>query len=311
VPPSPTPAPTATAEASARLRAAFASIVRIQSSVGAGTGFAVGRPGGDIGIITNAHVVGSATELRVIAPWGEAWAATLVARDPIVDLALLIAPGLSLPPLPLADRFPEVGDQLTVVGYSLSDQLRGEPSVTRGIVSALRQVENVEYLQTDAAMNPGNSGGPVLTSAGQVAGVATWGIRISGRVTIEGVGFAIPTLRVRALLERPIERQVAVASPTVSLVRPMPAGRGEWTVILASLAVGEGKSKVDAEQEAAKVRAKGFQADVLFSSDFQSLRPGYWVVYSREFGTEVEASAYAAQLRSMGFATPYPRLLKR
>jgi serine protease Do len=214
-PPPAAPSPTAGAGLDGeRVRAAFACVVRVRTPRAEGSGFAVARPGGQVGVVTNAHVVGAGDGLQVIAPNGEAWPATLLARDPLVDLAVLGVTGPALPPLPLTDRPQEVGDPLSVVGFPLGGQLRGEPTVTRGIVSGRRQVEEVEYLQTDAAMNPGNSGGPVLTAAGQVAGVATWGIRTDRGVAIEGIGFAIPAGRVRALLDRPAEPAVVAAPAT-------------------------------------------------------------------------------------------------
>jgi S1-C subfamily serine protease/beta-lactamase class A len=207
------PSPSATppgSDASDRVRAAFASVVRIKTPRGEGSGFAVARPGGEVGVVTNAHVVDTNDGLLVVAPNGEAWPATVLARDPLVDLAVLGVTGPELSPLPLADHPPAIGDQLHVVGFPLGGALQGDPTVTRGIVSGRRLVEGVEYLQTDAAMNPGNSGGPVLTQAGAVAGVATWRVP---SVAIQGIGFAIPTPRIQALLTRPPEQAVAAAPP--------------------------------------------------------------------------------------------------
>jgi hypothetical protein len=319
--------PTPTVATGELIRTALAGIVRVQTPRGEGAGFAVARPNGEVGIVTNVHVVGAATEVRVLAPNGEAWPATVLARDPVVDLAVLAAPGLALPPLRLADGPPALGDPVFVVGFPVATRLPGEPSVSRGIVSAHRQIKNVEYLQTDAAMNPGNSGGPVLDAAGAVVGVATMDIRDDRGIAFEGVNFALPAPRVRAALALPPQPATAAApataippqpatpppppSPPPIPAPPTPAGAGEWTVILASLPDADGKTRADAEREAAGVRATGQPAGVLFSSDYQSLRPGYWVVYSRQFGAEAEARAYADELRSAGYATAYPRLLRR
>ena len=82
-------------------------------------------------------------------------------------------------------------------------------------------------------------------------------------------------------------------------------------IIRVGRAVSEGKTRQDAEREAAAIRARGDEASVLFSSDYPSLNPGYWVVHSGRFRSQAEADAHASQLRQKGYATPYPRLLAR
>lgn len=84
-----------------------------------------------------------------------------------------------------------------------------------------------------------------------------------------------------------------------------------WTVIIDSLAVAEGKTRQDADRQAAAIRARGTEADVLFSNDYRSLNRGYWVVYSGRFRTKAEVDAHAAVVRQRGYSTSYPRLLAR
>lgn len=84
-----------------------------------------------------------------------------------------------------------------------------------------------------------------------------------------------------------------------------------WTVIIDSLAVAEGKTRQDADRQAASVRARGTEADVLFSNDYRSLNRGYWVVYSGRFRTKAEVDAHAAVLRQRGYSASYPRLIAR
>ncbi|HEV7537036.1 MAG TPA: PDZ domain-containing protein, partial [Acidimicrobiia bacterium] len=92
----------------------------------------------------------------------------------------------------------KVGDDVVAIGNALG--LRGDPTVTRGIVSALnRTVENLTgMLQTDAAINPGNSGGPLVNSAGQVIGINT-AVAADGA---QNIGFAIPIDKAKALADR-------------------------------------------------------------------------------------------------------------
>lgn len=160
-------------------RAAIGSVVKVQSSQSVGTGFAWARRDGELLLVTAAHVVGESRQVTVIAPDGTAHTAAVLADDPAVDVALLsVSDGLALDPLARGDsQRLAPGDPLYVVGFALGTELLGDPSVTRGVLSGRRVVDGVEYLQTDAAMNPGNSGGPVLDGQGRVVGIAVAVIR--------------------------------------------------------------------------------------------------------------------------------------
>ena len=91
---------------------------------------------------------------------------------------------------------------------------------------------------------------------------------------------------------------------------PPPTAGGPWTVIVHSLAVNEGAARQDAEQRASELRARGHDTDILLSSDYESLRPGFWVVHSGRFGTQAEAQAHAGRLQRAGYPGTYPRLLQ-
>ena len=127
----------------------------------------------------------------------------MLTRDPVVDIALLeVADGLSLEPLARGDsQRLAPGDPLYVVGFALGTELLGDPTVTRGVLSGRRVVDGVEYLQTDAAMNPGNSGGPVLDGEGRVVGMAIGVIRETRGIPIEGVNFALAIEELQAFLD--------------------------------------------------------------------------------------------------------------
>jgi putative serine protease PepD len=157
-------------------------------------------------VITNYHVVQGATSLDVTLADGSTYDATVVGTDPSTDLAVLKinAPTTKLHPLALADSSAvAVGDGVVAIGspYGL------EETVTSGIVSALgRTIESTNgysipgTIQTDAAINHGNSGGPLLNLSGQVIGVTSQIESESGGNT--GVGFAIPSNTVRSVVDQ-------------------------------------------------------------------------------------------------------------
>jgi putative serine protease PepD len=157
-------------------------------------------------VITNYHVVQGATSLEVTLADGSTYDATVVGTDPSTDLAVLKvdAPSSKLHPLALADSSDvAVGDGVVAIGspYGL------EETVTSGIVSALgRTIESTNgysipgTIQTDAAINHGNSGGPLLNLSGQVIGVTSQIESESGGNT--GVGFAIPSNTVRSVVDQ-------------------------------------------------------------------------------------------------------------
>ncbi|HEY8460405.1 MAG TPA: trypsin-like peptidase domain-containing protein, partial [Blastocatellia bacterium] len=139
---------------------------------GAGAGFIVDPEGL---VVTNQHVIANADRIRVKLHDGRTQAATLVGVDNATDLALLKITMDGLTPLRLGDSDAlRVGDSVIAIG----NPLEYERSVTAGIVSALgRKVYEVEpsesFIQTDAAINRGNSGGPLLNKRGEVIGVNT------------------------------------------------------------------------------------------------------------------------------------------
>ncbi len=143
---------------------------------GAGSGIVLSKDGL---ILTNAHVIGSLGKMTVVLADGTQHDATLVGASPDDDLAVIKISGVKdLVPAELGSSDAlRVGDEVIAIGNALN--LGGEPTVTRGIVSAKDRDLDAEgvslkgLIQTDAAINPGNSGGPLVNAAGQVVGMNT------------------------------------------------------------------------------------------------------------------------------------------
>jgi putative serine protease PepD len=175
-----------------------------QKATATGTGFVVDGKGN---IVTAAHVVNGASSITVTFQDGTTRKATLLGKDNATDVAVLkVDPsGLTLHPLALGSSASlDVGDSVAAIG----DPFTYDRSISTGIVSGLDRTISApngftvaHAIQTDAALNPGNSGGPVLDSSGKVIGIvdqiATNG---SSNATSSGVGFAVPIDLVRAEL---------------------------------------------------------------------------------------------------------------
>ncbi len=166
---------------------------RGSSGGGSGSGVVVSADGF---IITNHHVVEGANQLAVIYADGSRAEAQLVGSDPLADIAVIRVSGA----VPAVARIGDIqsmrpGDTVIAIGSPLGNFRN---TVTAGIISALnRSVGQMEGLiQTDAAINSGNSGGPLLNIRGEVIGINTLVVRgdtFSSAAPAEGLGFAVPT----------------------------------------------------------------------------------------------------------------------
>ena len=178
------------------------AVVQILSSSATGTGFIITDAGL---VVTNAHVIGNDTYVNVKVKGGEPIGAWLVGKDDVVDLAALIL-AVREEPYPTiqignSDRVSR-GDDVIVVGYPLGEVLRDSPTITRGIISAIGRSGVVSYLQTDAAINRGNSGGPLINYSGEVIGIVTSKIHQHGESIVEGIGLAIAQSELSSRLGR-------------------------------------------------------------------------------------------------------------
>ena len=172
-----------------------------QDQVGLGSGVII-RPDGYI--VTNNHVISGADQIEVTLENNKVYPATLVGTDPSTDIALLKIDDVNLPCIPLGDSDNlRLGEWVLAIGspYDLRS------TITAGIVSAKgRSMPNYEgqskvesFIQTDAAVNPGNSGGALVNAAGELVGINTSIISMTGSYT--GYSFAVPVNIVKKITD--------------------------------------------------------------------------------------------------------------
>jgi S1-C subfamily serine protease len=230
-----------------------------QQSESTGSGFVIDEDGL---ILTNAHVVDAATDIQVTFSDSHTVRATPVGKDPDTDLALLRVKGEgSVEPLDLGDSSTvQVGDPTIAIGNPFGL----ERTLTTGVVSALQRrltapsgftIDNV--IQTDAALNPGNSGGPLLDAAGRVIGInsqiATGGGSAGGSI---GIGFAVP---------------VNTAKDVISQLEE--AGHVERAYLGIQGSTGDGGVNVERVEPGSPAAAAGLHdADLLSSLDDRPVR---------------------------------------
>jgi S1-C subfamily serine protease len=232
-----------------------------------GSGFVIDKAGH---IITNYHVVADARNVRVSFSGGEDLGARVVGTDPSTDIAVLKvdAKSRALEPLPLGDSDAvQVGDAVVAIGNPLGYTR----SVTAGIVSALgRPIQapngfTIDHvIQTDAALNHGNSGGPLLNAQGQVIGVNSQIASSSGSDANTGIGFAVPIGTVKEVAAQLIKRGKAEhafvginAKPlTTEVARlfKLPVERG---LVVASVCAGSGAARAGLRAGTRRVTVSG------------------------------------------------------
>ena len=176
-------------------------VVKNDQGRGSGSGVVLTKDGY---IITCAHVVRNQAQATVSTVAGKEYDAQLVGTDPQTDLALLKVDAEKLTPAEFGQsKDLTVGDQALAIGDPLGPAFK--TTLTNGIISAInRDVTLNGYamtlLQTTAALNSGNSGGPLLNIYGQVVGINNMKM-VSTSTTVEGLGFAVPTSTVKEVIE--------------------------------------------------------------------------------------------------------------
>ncbi|NEW07304.1 serine protease [Paenibacillus sp. SYP-B3998] len=182
-----------------------------ETGLGIGSGVIFGRNGDKVRIVTNSHVVESGNQFEIVNFQGEHRKATLVGRDRITDLAVLETDGKDLKVIAEFGDSSQLraGETAIAVGNPLG--LGFSPTVTQGIISSPKRTIPVsltrdsgdydwemDVIQTDAAINQGNSGGPLVNIEGKVIGINSMKIADTG---VEGLGFAIPINSVKPILD--------------------------------------------------------------------------------------------------------------
>ena len=184
-----------------------------------GTGVVLSKKGY---IVTNAHVVENAQSVSIQLTDERIFQASLIGADEISDLAVLFIEAEDLVPAEFGDSAQlRVGDTVTAIGDPLGVEFRG--SFTDGIISAINRDVAIDgrtmsLIQTNAALNSGNSGGPLINSYGQVIGINTMKIgAFTDSAGVEGLGFAIPSATVKDVVDQLIDQGYVSGRPTLGI----------------------------------------------------------------------------------------------
>lgn len=159
-------------------------VATVFGDVGSGTGFFIGNNGI---LLTNQHVVGKAKFVKVRLTTGRELVGEVIRSDATRDVALVKTEPIGVPPLVLRTTDAVIGEDVFALGSPLGDSFNS--TLTKGIVSGVRDLGNQSYLQSDVAILPGNSGGPLLDKFGQVIGVTVMGLGAKG---LAGMNFFVP-----------------------------------------------------------------------------------------------------------------------
>ena len=235
-----------------------------QSGSSTGTGVIITESGY---VVTNSHVIQGAQVITVLLSDGRSFDAALVGSDTISDLAVLHIEADNLSPAEFGDSTVlRVGDSVVAIGDPLGIELRG--TMTNGIVSAInRDVttggRTLTLIQTNAALNSGNSGGPLINCYGQVIGINTLKMGdIASSSGVEGLGFAIPSTTVKEIADQLISQGYVSGRPSLGL-----SGEGVSSFYQFYYRLPAGMY-IGAVEEGSDAAAKGLEpGDILISVD--------------------------------------------
>ena len=202
-------------------RQCIASVVSITSSSGSSTSTGTGVILSEDGyIVTNYHVIEGGTRITVLLHDDREFSAWIVGSDPATDLAVLKIEADDLTGATFGDSdVLQVGDSVAAIGDPLGIEYRG--TMTNGIISAINRNMSIDgrlmnLIQTNAALNSGNSGGPLINSYGQVIGINTVKIgAFTDKAGVEGIGFAIPSATVTDIVNQIIEMGYVSGRPSI------------------------------------------------------------------------------------------------
>lgn len=219
---------------------------------GSGSGIIISDTGY---IVTNQHVISGATEISIILNTGEEIKATLVGSDEKTDLAVLkVETDIELHPAALGDSTQvKVGELAVAIGNPLGQEFFG--TVTQGIISGVNRtmtVENRTYnlLQTDAAINSGNSGGALFNKYGEVIGINSIKLSSSG---VEGIGFAIAISEAKPIIEDLMSNGYVTGRPLVGIT----VNETRYGLFIAGVAEGTGAAAAGLKEGDLIVKVEG------------------------------------------------------
>ena len=248
-------------------------------------------------IVTNAHVVDGAGSIDVLLTDDRVFSASLMGSDEISDLAVLQIQAEDLIPAQFGDSAQlRIGDTVVAIGDPLGIDFRG--TYTDGIVSAINRDVDMDgrtmtLIQTNAALNSGNSGGPLINCYGQVIGINTMKIgAFTDAAGVEGIGFAIPSITVKDIVDQLISQGYVSGRPTLGLEgESLSTFYQHYYRLPAGLYITHVEPGSDAQ-------AKGIEdGDMLLSVDNQRLTTMEElksILYDREVGETVEAILFRA-----------------
>ena len=265
-------------------------MVQLDDSVSVGTGVIFRADGY---ILTNYHVLAGGRDCTVAMDTGRTYEAQYVAGDERNDLAVLKVELTGLPAATFGDSDQlVVGDKVYAIGNPLGVELRG--TLTDGIVSAINRDVQVDgrtmtLVQTNAALNSGNSGGPLFNEYGQVIGIVSAKLSSSSNseASVEGLGFAIPINDVKDMVTSIIEHGYVTGKPNVGiLMKDVPQEAQQYGVPAGSevLAVldgsGAGKAGLQAGDIITAVNGTAVSGSEALKAAVQDCKAGDKVTFS-------------------------------
>ena len=248
-------------------------------------------------LVTNAHVVEGAMTITALLSDGREFAAQIVGCDSVSDLAVLHIDAQDLTPAVFGDSEQvQVGDTVVAIGDPLGVELRG--TMTDGIISAINRNVEVDgrvmsLLQTNAALNSGNSGGPLIDCYGRIIGINTMKIgNFMSRSGVEGLGFAIPSATVKTIVDQLISQGYVSGRPTLGITgESLSAFDQHYYLLPPGLYITQ--VEPDSPADLAGIEP----GDILLTLDGESITSPEAlerILYSRQVGDRVEVTIYRA-----------------
>ena len=275
-------------------------MVRIESRAGGGSGAIFETQGQTALIITNHHVVEGVAEVNVTVNDSDAYTGLVMGTDAVRDLAVVKICCGNFRKLPFGDASSlEPGDEVIAIGYALG--LSGEATITRGIVSAVRYDDRhqSDVIQTDAALNPGNSGGPLLSTSGRVMGINTFGY---AGPEVQSLGFAVSVKTVQQEIPAlRTGRPSATPTPTPGVPPPTLPAVGGYSFGPISGELRHDPSDRSIETKSARVRMSDFIVSATFSNPYSAAsNPWDYGFIIRDTGTGSASRGILVAVTSSG-----------